>query len=96
MCVEYMRENGRTGQSEIGFADALEVLERMSPVKVTFNNIILYDDFDSEESSDGSLKDLIFKRFWSYEKYIVTSINIEVVDFHHTIVSMYGAYSDEC
>lgn len=93
MYVEYTRENGCLGNSEISINDAIEVLERFSPVQISFNGVIIYDDYDCEETEP--FKDLICKRLWKIEKYTVTSIKIEIVDFHHTIIKMYGEYCND-
>lgn len=90
MYVEYTRENGCLGSSEISINDAIEVLERFSPAQISFNGVIIYDDYNREETEP--LKDLICKRLWKSEKYTVTSIKIEIVDFHHTIIEMNGIY----
>ena len=85
--------------SEINLREAIEYVDKFSPVKITFNGIILYNDYDSDvEIKDevfGEVKppiDVVADRLWQLEHYIVTSINIKIVDFHHSVVTMQGEY----
>lgn len=92
MPLEYMRENGDIGHSEIRINDIIEILEHFSLVKISFNGVVIYNDYDGEENECP--KNLIPMRLWNSEKYIITSIKIEIVDFHHAIVEMFGKYCD--
>mgnify|MGYP003427614526 CR=1 FL=1 len=44
--------------------------------------------------SDAPLN-LIPDRIWQFDKYIATSINIEIVDFHHSIITIQGEYEEK-
>ena len=85
--------------SEWTLRTAIKNIETFGPIKIIFNGIVLYNDYDSEiEIEDGVYGenrfplDVIPNRLWQFDKYIVTSINIEVVEFHHSIVTMQGEY----
>ena len=86
--------------SEINLREAIEYIEKFSPVKIIFNGIILYNDYgedviEIEDGVYGEVKlpmDVIPDRLWQYDKYVVTSINIDIVDFHHSVVTMQGEY----
>lgn len=81
------------GHSEITLREAIEKVDCFCPVKIIFNGVALYDDYDGEEES-VPLK-VVPNRIWQFNKYIVTSINIDVVEFHHAIISMQGEYRSE-
>ena len=86
--------------SEITLIEAIEFISRFSPVKIVFNGIILYNDYDENtiEIEDGVYgenkppMEVIPDRLWQFHKYIVTSLNIEIVHFHHSVVTMQGEY----
>ena len=75
--------------SEINLREAIEYVDAFCPVKIVFNGIILYNDYDDEEDeSYGENKppmDVVPDRLWQFDKYVVTSINVEIVQFHHII-----------
>lgn len=85
--------------SEISLREAIEYVDKFCPVKIVFNGIILYNDYDSEiEIEDGVYgenkppMDVVADRLWQFDNYVVTSINIEIVEFHHSVVTMQGEY----
>lgn len=85
--------------SEITLREAIEYVNKFCPVKIVFNGIILYNDYDSEvEIEDGVYGedkppiDVVANRLWQFDNYVVTSINIEIVEFHHSIIAMQGEY----
>lgn len=85
--------------SEITLREAIEYIDSFCPVKIILNGIILYNDYDSEVEIEkgawGENKppmDVVADRLWQFDKYVVTSINIDIVDFHHSIVTMQGEY----
>ena len=90
--------------SELTLRNAIEKLDVFCPIKIIFNGVILYNDYDSEVLLE-TLNDgyevygenfppisVIPDRIWQFDKYIVTSMNIEIVEFHHCIVTMQGEY----
>ena len=76
-------------QSEITFFEAVQKIQDFLPVKILFNGIVLYDDWEWDEDLAPTW-DLLSDRLWQADKYIVDKINIEIVDFHHSIISMKG------
>jgi hypothetical protein len=87
---------------ELTLRGAIEKISVFSPVKIMFNGIILYNDYDSDiEIEEGMFGEtdlpisVIPNRIWQFDKYIVDSIDIEIVEFHHSIVSIQGQYQEE-
>lgn len=88
--------------SEISLREAIECVDKFCPVKIVFNGIILYNDYGEDviEIEDGVYgenkppMDVVADRLWQFDKYIVTSINIEIVEFHHSVISMQGEYKE--
>lgn len=86
--------------SEINLREAIEYVDKFCPVKIVFNGIILYNDYDENmlEIEDGVYgenkppMDVIADRLWQFDNYVVTSINIEIVEFHHSVITMQGEY----
>lgn len=85
--------------SEITLRQAIEKADTFAPVKIIFNGVILYDDYDclleAEPGVVGETRpplDVIPSRLWGFENYIVTSLNIEIVDFHHSILTISGEF----
>jgi hypothetical protein len=76
--------------SEITLMESISMLGAFSPVKVMFNGIVLYDDYDGDET--GPLQEVLPKRLWQAKNYVVTDINIKIVEFHHSVVSIKGRY----
>ena len=85
--------------SEITIYDAVRYVDNFCPVKIIFNDIVLYNDYDSKVEIENGLygeilpplaaiPDRIRKFKWS----VVTSINIDIVQFHHSIITMQGEY----
>lgn len=79
--------------SEITIRDAIEYVDKFNPCKITFNDIILYDDYDDSEDNGFSL-DIISNRLWQFDNYIVRYLTIKIVDFHHSVVTMRGEYKE--
>lgn len=81
-------------ESEISLCCAIEYVDQFCPVKIIFNGVILYNDYDSEDDEHDIPLNVIPDRLWQFDKYIVTSINIEIVEFHHSIISIQGEYKE--
>lgn len=86
---------------ELTLRGAIERISAFCPIKIMFNGIVLYNDYDSDIEVDKGLYgetdtpiNVIPNRIWQFDKYIVNSINIETIEFHHSIVSMQGEYSE--
>lgn len=88
--------------SEITLHEAISMIEVFCPVKVAYDDIELYNDYDSgriiETLEDGTevygerypSARVIPIRIGGLEDRIVTSMNIEFVDFHHSIITLKG------
>lgn len=77
--------------SEITLREAIINTKDFLPIKIIFNGVVLYNDYDGDE---GDPLNLIPDRIWQFDKYIATSINIEIVDFHHSIITIQGMYEE--
>lgn len=90
--------------SEVTLREAIEKLDVFCPIKIIFNGVVLYNDYDDDmvEIEDGVWGenrlpiDVIPDRIWQFDRYVVSSLNIEIVDYHHSIVTMQGEYRSEC
>lgn len=102
--MEYSRDN-MIEYSEITLREALEKVDVFCPVQIIFNDIYLYNDYGEDVIVIGVLEDgdkvygenkpplsVVADRLWQFDNYIVTSLNIEIVDYHHSIVKMRGKY----
>ena len=94
--------------SEITLREAIEYVDKFCPVQIIFNDIYLYNDYGEDviaievlEDGDevyGEIKlplDVVADRLWQFDNYIVTSLNIEIVDYHHSVVKMQGKYKSK-
>ena len=86
-------------QSEITLIEALSMLDGFAPIKISLNDIVLYNDYDSDIEIEpgvyGEVKpwqEVVMDRLWQSKDYIITSINVEIVEFHHSIIAMRGRY----
>jgi hypothetical protein len=86
-------------QSEITLIEAVSMLDSFSPIKITLNGIVLYNDYDSEIEVEpgvfGEIKpwqEVLMERLWQAKDYVITDIKIEIVQYHHSIISMRGKY----
>lgn len=67
-------------------------MEAFSPIQIYWNDEIIWDD--NVELNKWENPKAAFS-LWAachpnYKNYMVESINIEIVEFHHSIVRMYG------
>ena len=91
-------------KTEITLDKALKLLDDFCPVKVIFNNCILYNDYDDNvplgQDADGDLIygevyppiKVIPERLYRYQEYFVTDIKIYIVQHHHCILDITGYY----
>jgi hypothetical protein len=81
-------------QSEIGFMEALnDILRSYGPVKIYYNNKLIWDDDLSLDEGWITLYEAIEKFKASnpkWDKIKVHSIKIDIVQFHHSIVHFEG------
>lgn len=83
--------------SELTLIKAISMVDIFLPVKILYNDEVLYNDYDSEVEIDEELygeeyppMKIVPFRIRGYENKIVTSIEIEIVDHHHSIVRIKG------
>lgn len=74
--------------SEITLREAINMIEIFCPIKVVYDDIVLYNDYDDGEQFSPML--VIPMRMRGLENCIVTEIHIEFVDFHHSIITIKG------
>ena len=87
-------------QSEITLFEAVSMLAAFSPVKITFNGIVLYNDYDSEIEVEPGVYgevlcptiEVLADRLWQAKDYVVTDIKISIVQHHHSIVELRGRH----
>lgn len=86
-------------QSEITLIETIAMLKAFAPIKITFNDIVLYNDYDSEIEIEPGLYgenkpplEVIPERLWQAKDYIVTDVHISIVQHHHCIVKLKGRY----
>ena len=94
-------------QTEITLDAALKIVDEFCPIKVTFNNCVLYNDYDDEVpkgiDADGDLcygevlppMKVIPERLHMYNSYVVTSIKIQIVQHHHSVIYLKGYYDPD-
>lgn len=92
--------------SEITLREAIEYVDKFCPIKIIYNGTILYNDYDSniviDRTKDGEPiygeimppMCIVPDRIMPIDKYIVTSLNIDIVEFHHSIISIQGEYKE--
>lgn len=76
--------------NEITLSKVLPLIDNFLPIKIIFNDIILYNDMDGEGEFEPPLV-VIPKRIEKIKNSLVNSINIEIVQFHHSIITMRGS-----
>lgn len=99
---DVIKQRMKYKQSEIKFGETLKMLDSLNPIKVVYNKKELYNDYDSKtvlrvlEDGDKVYGEdippnvIIPVRFPELLNKRVYAINIEIVDFHHSIIYMYG------
>lgn len=97
-----IRRRIKYGQSQIELWEAIKELDSMNPIKVIYNKQVLYNDYDSttvlEVLPDGEKvygertpPDIaISVRFPELLNKRVYNINIEIVEHHHSILTIIG------
>ena len=92
-------------KSEITLDETLtNVLSIFAPIKIIYNGNVIYNDFDPESGvekqydSDGDVvygelyhpARVVRERAAKWLSDIVTSVHYEIVDFHHSIITIEG------
>lgn len=83
--------------SEITLREAINMTEIFCPIKIIYNDIELYNDYDSDKVIEDEIYGetlplwlAIPPRIKEFKDSIVTDIHIEIVDFHHSIITIKG------
>lgn len=85
---------------EMPILEVLDKLDMFAPVKICFNDSVLYNDYDAtEENEVGIIGESVphmlivpTRLKTALDKYdiYVNQIDIRIVDYHHSIVYLYG------
>lgn len=82
--------------TELTLREVVEKIDTFCPVKIVFNGIELFNDYDDVDYSQNQFAgttgfvELLANRLWHFDDYLVTSLNIKIVEFHHAIVELEG------
>lgn len=83
--------------SEFTLREAINMTEIFYPIKVVYNDIELYNDYDSNKVIEDEIYGEVLPpwlaippRIEEFKNSIVTDIHIEIVDFHHSIITIKG------
>ncbi len=94
-------------ETEVTLEAALQAIKGLHPIKVTLNNVTLYNDYDDVVPSgiDADSVEVygevhpplvvIPNRLHRYDEYVVTSINIRIVQHHHCVVAFTGRHDPQ-
>ena len=89
-------------QSSITLSEVISMLDIFAPIKIIYNNEVLYNDYDGDDIAtileDGTEvygevmppNAVIPDRIKGREDNIINSINIEIISYHHSIVTLKG------
>lgn len=77
--------------------DVLENIKAFSPVKICFNNIVLYNDWDVNDANctgesepyDIAVPERLKDVLDNYDVW-VTKFEVIIVDYHHSLIYMAG------
>lgn len=75
-------------ESELSLISAIERTDKLLPIKIVFNDTVIYDDYERDEELTPLYA--IPNRIKEFEDYVVTDIHVRVVQFHHSIIHMTG------
>lgn len=87
-------------QSELYLFEVLNNLDSLAPIKISLNGIVLYNDYDScvpigdstMYGETSSWQEVIPKRLWQANEYLITDVKIKIVQHHHSIIELRGYY----
>ena len=87
-------------KDKMSISEVLDRLTAFNPIKICFNNIVLYNDYDSKEEVEPgvfgeieSYKTVVPKRLkTALDNYdvLVKKFEVVIVQHHHSIVYLYG------
>ena len=88
--------------SEIQLWEAIKMLDQFNPIKIIYNKQVIYNDYDSkriiEVLDDGTEvygeeappEFILPKRYPKLTNKLVYSIKLDIVQHHHSIVTIKG------
>lgn len=79
--------------STLTLEEAINLVDAFLYVKITFNDRVIYDDYDHNEYESPYAA--IPRRIERFRNSIIYSIEIDMVQRHHTIIRMYGEFVEE-
>ena len=77
---------------------AIEKISTFNPVKIYYNNSILWNselEIDDEFVTFEKAFSLFAYTNKNWESYRVFNIEIQIIDFHHSIIHLYGKENKE-
>lgn len=89
-------------QSSRTLSEVISMLDIFAPIKIIYNNEVLYNDYDTDVIAtvleDGTKvygevmppNAVIPDRIKGREDNIINSINIKIVSYHHSIITLKG------
>lgn len=89
-------------QSSRTLSEVISMLDIFAPIKIIYNNEVLYNDYDTDIVAtvleDGTKvygeilppRAVIPGRIKGREDNIINSINIKIVSYHHSIITLKG------
>lgn len=84
--------------SSMTLEEVIKYVDVFCPVKIVFNNLVLYNDYDYDdyEMDEETEPPLIAipKRIKNMNNIIIESLEIEIVQFHHSIIKIYGKQNE--
>jgi hypothetical protein len=79
--------------TEISFMDALSMTNNFCPIKIYYNNKLVWDD-DLSESEGWMLLSEAIEKFKAkhpeWQQIMIHTIKVDIVSFHHSIIHLKG------
>lgn len=93
-----MKHSSRT------LSEVISMLDIFAPIKIIYNNEVLYNDYDYDDAKVATVLEdgtevygevlppnaVIPDRIKGREDNIINSINIKIVGYHHSIITIKG------
>ena len=82
--------------SEITLSEAIQMINSFLPIKIIYNDEVIYNDFDTEVGEFGESGEtyppnvIVPYRIEGRERNIINTVEIEIVHHHHSIVTLKG------
>lgn len=79
--------------TEISFMDAISMTDNFCPIKIYYNNEVVWDDslflYGGWSAFDASINNFKMNHP-EWEQIMIYKIKIDIVDFHHSIIHFKG------